>query len=113
LDGMCTAQSLDLALLDDPQKFALQVERQLADFIEKERASVAFFKASDAARGGAGKRAFFMSEELAFQQVPWNGSTVHGEEPLPCAIAVVEDGPCDQLLAGTALAGDQYGCIGG
>ena len=40
LDGLASADRLDLALLQRAQQFDLRRERQLADFVEEQRAAV-------------------------------------------------------------------------
>src|SRR6185436_11227081 len=60
-----TAHRLELAFLQYAQQLALQVERQLADFIEKNRAAVGEGEASVAPRRRARERAFLVAEEFA------------------------------------------------
>jgi hypothetical protein len=67
-DGPRSAQALDLALLQSAQQLGLQVERQLAHLVEKERALVGQLQTADLARNGAGERALLVAEELAFEQ---------------------------------------------
>jgi hypothetical protein len=66
-DGPGAAESFELALLNGAQELGLQVERQLADFIEEERAIVREFESSHLAGDGSGECALLMAEELALQ----------------------------------------------
>ena len=56
------AESLEFLFLQDTQQFGLQVERKVADFIEKKRAAVGQFEAADFLIHGAGECALLMAE---------------------------------------------------
>src|SRR5437899_569648 len=55
-------EALEFLFLQNAQQFGLEVERKVADFIKKERASVGQFEAADFLIDGSGERAFFMAE---------------------------------------------------
>ena len=63
-----TAQAFELAVLQNAQKLRLHLQRQLADFIEKQRAAMSQLEPSDALRRWPGERAFFVAEQFAFDQ---------------------------------------------
>src|SRR5215471_14173683 len=69
-------------------------------------------KAADALRNGAGKGAFLMAEEFAFEQAGGDGGTVELHEGLrpPCAERM--DRPRQQFFPGPRLAVEQHGRIG-
>src|SRR5260370_41891282 len=71
------AHPLKLAFLQDPQQFALQVQRNFTDFVQKQSAVVCQFKAADPIFDGAGKSAANMAKKLAFEQLFGDGSAVH------------------------------------
>lgn len=54
-----------------------------------------------------------MAEEFAFQQSLGNGGTVQSQERRVGPAAVVKQGPCNQLFAGAACAGDEHGLVAG
>src|SRR3546814_4044899 len=56
---------------------------------------------ADAAGGGAGERAFFMAEELGFDQLARDGAAIDRREGLAGAHAFVVDGAGDKFLART------------
>src|SRR5437762_4343759 len=56
------AEALKFLLLQDAQQFRLEVEWEVADFIEKKRAAVGQFKTADFLIHCAGERALFMAE---------------------------------------------------
>ena len=49
-DHLRAADAADLALLERAQQLGLQLERQLADLVEEERAAVRLLEAADAPR---------------------------------------------------------------
>ena len=68
-------------------------------------------KASGAALHRSCKCALFMAEDLAFNQRLRNSRAVDGDKRLGFARTQGVEGPCNQLLAGAAFAGDQHGHI--
>ena len=62
------ADALELLLLEDAQQLRLQLERDVADLVEEERAAVRQLEAPDPLRDGAGERAALVAEELALEQ---------------------------------------------
>ena len=112
-DGARAAQALELALLQHAQQLGLQLERNLADFVEEHGAAVGQLEAADALRDGAGERALLVAEQFAFQQAGGNGGAVQLDEGALPARAEVVDGARHQFLAGAGFAVDQHGGIGG
>ena len=62
------AQPLELALLQHAQQLRLQLERDLADFVEEHGAAVGQLEAADALADRAGERALLVAEQLALEQ---------------------------------------------
>src|SRR6516225_7148298 len=102
-----TSQTLELLLLQDPQQLGLQRQRHISDFVQEQSPTVSHFKAADFLRKGPSKRAFFVAEEFAFQQVKGNRRAIELYERSSAALAGVMDGPGDQLLARTRLSKNQ------
>src|SRR5690606_42005810 len=69
-------------LLQEAQQVRLQLQRQIADFIQKQRSPVGRLDASDLALVGAGERALLMAEQLGLDQVLGNRAAVEGNEGL-------------------------------
>ena len=63
--------------MKDAEEFDLNGGREVADFVKKEGAFVAVFKATGAFGDRAGERAFFVSEEFGLHEVFGDGSTVN------------------------------------
>ena len=76
VDGITRADARDLLPLQDPEQLRLQLEGQLADFIEKDRPSVGALERADAAPVRAGERAAFVTEQLAFDQLGGQRRTI-------------------------------------
>ena len=53
---------------------------------------------------GAGEGAAAVAEELAFEQVAWDGGAVEGDEGLLGSVREVMNGAGEDFLAGAALA---------
>src|SRR5438094_9249891 len=70
------SQAFELPFLEHAQQLGLKLELDVADLIQKYRSAIGQLKAADALRDSAGKSAFLVSEELAFQQACRNGGTV-------------------------------------
>src|ERR1700730_5890745 len=66
--GMRTAQPFELLLLQHPQKLRLQLEWNIAYFIQKECSAVGRLEATYLLRDGAREGALFMTKEVTFQQ---------------------------------------------
>src|SRR6185503_3141233 len=63
LDGLLAANRIDLALLNGAQQLYLRGRRQLADFVEKQRAAGRFDKLAGVLFGRAGERPFLVPEQ--------------------------------------------------
>src|SRR5262249_13402364 len=106
VDGpaVCAADGPDFAGLQRVEEFGLHVGGKLADFVEKQSATVGDLKQAAFGLRGVGKGASDMSEEFRFEERGGQGRAVHVNERLPLTRAVIVDGPGRQVLAGTGLA---------
>ena len=111
--GARVAEALELAVLEDAQELGLELERQVGDFIEEQRAFVSQLDAAQALVEGSGEGAFFVAEHFAFEQTGGNGRAVEFHEGALAAPAELMKGAGDQFLAGAGFALDQDGGIGG
>src|SRR5205807_8690091 len=66
---------LERLLLQDAQKLRLEVQRNVADLVEEERAACRQLEAADAVAHGAGERAAHVTEELRLEQFAGQRST--------------------------------------
>src|SRR5690606_11853812 len=112
LARLLLADALERAFLDHAQELALKLERDLADLVEEEGASVRKLEAADAVAQRAGERALHVAEELALEEIARDRGAVHADQRPLAARARVVDRARDQLLAGARLARDQHGGVG-
>src|SRR5690606_21129580 len=106
------ADARDDAFLQCAQQFRLQRQRQLADFVEEQRAAVGLGEIAVARGHRTGKGAAFGAEKLGFGQAFGNRPAVHRDEgPVGTARQPMQ-GARDQLLAGAGFALDQHAGFG-
>src|SRR5207245_7768413 len=111
--GTAAAQPLELALLQHPQQLRLHLQWQLAHLVQKDGTALGQLKAANALGNGAGKGAFLVPEEFAFEQAGGDGGTVQLDEGLRAAPAEPMDGAGEHFFAGPRLAQQEYGGIRG
>src|SRR3954447_6536036 len=75
-DGSIPTQALEFLVLQNAKQLRLQFERNLSDFIQKQRAFVSQLKPADLLADCSSKGAFFVAKKLAFQKPSWDGGTV-------------------------------------
>ena len=107
LDRMGLAERVDLVGLEKAEQLRLQVDRQIRDFVEKQRAP--FRRADDAGEGGigAGERAAAVAEQLALEHVARHRRAVEREHDLLGAVRGAMDRAGQHFLAGPGLAGEE------
>ena len=71
------ADALDLTVLEGTQQLRLQLERELANLVEKERAAVRNLELAGAIARGSGKGASDVPEELTLGDGDRQGRAVH------------------------------------
>jgi len=106
------ADSPDLAFLQYAQQPGLGFQRQFADLVEKQRATVRGLHQPGAAGTGAGEGAFLVSEELGFDQRLGDRCAVDGNHRRLGALRKIVQGAGDQFLAGTGLTLDEHIGVG-
>src|SRR5207245_9389745 len=109
LDRPGAADPLDLALLEYPQELGLELGPQGADLVEEERAALRELELAKLALVGAGERTLLVAEQVGLDESLGDRRRVDGDEGPLAPRALMVDGPGDELLAGTALAGAQHG----
>jgi hypothetical protein len=74
--GLAASQTLEPLFLKDTQQFRLQSQRDVAYFVQKQRAFIGHLEAPNLLRDSSGKGASLMAKELAFEQIEGNGGAV-------------------------------------
>ena len=67
-ERLAIADAFERALLQDAQELRLQLERNLADLVEEQRALAGELESAGAIADRAGERSFDMAEQLALEQ---------------------------------------------
>ena len=106
-DWALTADADHFAVLHDAQQAHLRGERQLADFVEEQRATVGLLEPALPPRLRAGEGAGLVPEELRVDQLGSNRAAVHAAERPGPKRRVLVDGARDDLLAGAGFAKEQ------
>src|SRR6266498_3505770 len=101
------ADALELFLLERAEDLRLQRQREVADFIEKQSASVRELELSGLSRRCAGERALLVAEQLGFEQGLGDRRAVDRDKRTVRARAERVQRAREQLLAGAALAFEQ------
>src|SRR5579863_7493897 len=103
LVSVVAAQPLEFPLLQNAQQLCLKLERDVADFIQEERALVGQFKTSRFLRDRPGECSFFMAEKFTLQEPERNRCTIQLDDSAIAAGAQIVDRAGDQLLASPGL----------
>ena len=82
LDRLAAADRLDRAFLQRAKQFDLGGERQLADFVEEQRAAGGLDEFAGVAFGGAGEGALLMAEQDRLHEIVGDGAAIDGDERL-------------------------------
>jgi len=107
-----TAETFELSFLDDAKNFGLQLERKVADLVQKQSAVVSPLKPSNTARDRAGEGATLMSEQFAFEQTGRNSGAVHLHKGAIRSVAALVNGFSNQFLACSCFPVDQDRGVG-
>ena len=105
------AEALEFAVLQDAQKFYLDGGRDIADFVEEQRAFVGQLEFSRLASGSARERALLVAKEFAFEKIFWNGGAVDFYERAGSAVRMLVNRARDQILSDAAFAAEKHGRI--
>ena len=103
---------IDCSLLQNTQQLHLHVQRQVTNFVQKNGTAVGQFKTPNAVGHGAGKGAFAMTKQFAFQQIFGNGCTIDGHKISAATVGLIVQGTRHQLFARSALTRNEHCGIG-
>jgi len=95
------------AVLQKLQELGLDTGVELAYFVQKKRAAAGHFNATWLGNAGAGKRTFFISEQLAFNQGGGNGGAIHLHERLVGKRRILMKQIGDCVFSCAALTSDE------
>ena len=106
-------QSLNLMLLERSEQFGLHFQRQVADLVQEQRATVCGLKSSDSLRDRACECSTFVTEQFAFEQARRNRGAIDRNESLLPPRAGVMNRPRNHFFAGPRLAEQQHRAVHG
>src|ERR1700677_773054 len=98
------SQALKFPLLQDTEELWLQLERDIANLIQEQRALMFHLKPTDLLSDRAGERSPFMAEEFTFAQPGRDGRTVELDEWSSLARTVAVNSTRDKFFARAGLA---------
>ena len=107
--GLGAAHRVHHALLQHAQQLDLQLQRQVANLVQKDGAVLCQLKAAYPVGHGAGKRALAVAKELALDQVLGDGRAVDRHKVGARAVRQIVQRTRHNFLARAALARDQHG----
>ena len=113
VDRLGAAQALELLFLQYAEQFGLQLWRDVADLVEKQRPPVRELETADLLADGAGKGALLVAEQLALQEPRGDGRAVELDEGALAARAQVVKGTGDEFLARACFATNEHRGAGG
>src|SRR5262249_2549984 len=105
------ADALEGLLLKDAKEGDLGSRRDVADFVEEERAPLGHFEPATAPGRRPGERALLVPEELRKEKRLDERRTIDADEGPRRAVASVVEGLGDELLARAALATDEHRAV--
>src|SRR5262249_42371231 len=113
IDGnlLAPTDSLDDALLKEPQELHLQRQRHVADLVKEQRSALSQFDLALDLPHRTRKGALLVSEEFAFQQGLGYGPAIDNDKRSIASRALVVNRLSQQLLASPALSQQQHGGI--
>ena len=112
LDRLLAAEPLETAIFEHAQQLGLRDERQVADFVEEQRAVVGQFQPPRFAVVRAGERALLVAEDFGLEQRVGQRGAVDRLELFAAAAAQLVNHPRDDFLARAGRPQDQDGNVG-
>ncbi len=107
VDIVSSAHTTEAAALQRTEKVGLQLGRKLTDFVQEDRSAVCTLERADVTTVRSRKRSFFVTEQLAGDEVRRHRCAVDRDEGLVGALAGRVQGPRNEFLARTGLTDDQ------
>ena len=98
----------DLLLLQEPEQLGLDVEREIADFVQEQCAARRRPHQPGLIRHRPGEAAALVTKQLAVGQVAAGGGAVVRQKGRGASMRPHVNGAGDELLTGAALARDQH-----
>ena len=111
-ERFCRAEAFELAVLEHAKKLHLSWRRNVADFIEEERAFISRFKFPQFRRCGPRECTFLVTKKFAFKKIFGDSGAVNFYEGAGSPVRVLVNRARHQVLANAAFSSDEDSCIG-
>ena len=105
---LAPAHALDFTFLQHPQQLGLQAQGHFRDFVEQQGAAIGLFELARLRCNGAGKRAFFVTEQGGFEHVVRDRRAVDRHERLIDPAGMLVDVTRQHFFTGARLPGNQH-----
>ena len=112
IDHGISTKALNLLVLKHTKQFRLGFELKFADLIKKQCRAISLFELANPFLNGAGKRALFMAEQLALQQISGYCRAIQRYQRFVTPRAMAVYCPGNQLFTSTGLTADEDRGIG-
>ena len=111
LDDLVASESFKFFFLDGPQQLGLHINIQGVDIVQKDRSLIGYFELPHSGAVCTGEGPLIVPEYLTLHEGGRDGGTIDDHErPVPPRTQIV-NGPCHQLLAGSALPLNEHGPV--
>jgi hypothetical protein len=110
-DPLVAADALHLVAPEHAQELRLELDVEVADLVDEERAAVRLFEDTDARLGRTGERAALVTEERGLEERARHGGKVEDDERSGRARALLVERLGEDLLAGARLSFDHDGNV--
>ena len=114
VSGVRLAERMDFVVVEEAQQLGLDVEAEVADLVEEQRAAGGGADDAGERDVGAGEGAAAVAEQLALEHVARHRAAVERLERAVGAVRGAVDDAREHFLAGAGLAGEEDGdwCAG-
>ncbi len=114
IDGLrlIAAHPYDAPVLNSTKQLRLQVQRNIADFIQEQRPAIGLLELANVVCMSIGECALHVAEQLTFKEGFRNGTRINGHHRLAAPEAMCVYLPRQHILACAVLAGNQHRGIG-
>src|SRR5271155_4864513 len=93
--GPSASQTFKLPFLQGAEQLGLDLDGNIANLVEKQRALIGELKPSNLLRNRPRKGSLLVSEEFTLQQPGWNGGAIQSYQSAVLSPTAIVDGSCD------------------
>src|SRR5258708_13887617 len=113
IDGRGPSKRFEPMIRQDPEQLGMQLQRNLANLVQKECAFIRQFKAPNLLTYGPGKCALLVSKQFTFQKPGRNRGAIQRDKPSLFTLAGAMDVAGDEAFAGPGFPQQQNRSVPG